>query len=238
MSTQIEFLGSIADEEGVGIVERNFQIQLDEIKSLLLTMGGNVERALELVTSGLMERDLKKIEGVFAIEEQINKCHLDIDELCAHFLAKQGPVAGDLRFVISVIKMSSDLERMGDQCINIAHSSKDHISRTSQFSADEIRAMAKVARQMVKEALDAFVRRDTDLAQRVLVTDDDLDMRKQTIFESMIEEIKQNPNGVEAALDLILIARNLERMGDHATNIAEDVIYVSTGRDVRHGKYA
>lgn len=219
-------------------MERNFQTQLDDIKSLLVTMGGSVEKALEMVTSGLMERDLKKLEAVFEIEEKINRCHLELDEACTNYLAKQGPVAGDLRFVVSALKINSDLERMGDQCVNMSHSGKDYINRTKHFSADEIRTMAKVARQMVKDSLDCFVTRNLELAQKVLVTDDELDSRKQSIFENMIEEMKQNPQGVEAALDLILIARNLERMGDHATNIAEDVIYFSTGKDIRHGKFA
>lgn len=219
-------------------MERKFEIQLDEIKSLLITMGGLVEQALELVTSGLMERDLKKIQGVFAIEEKINKTHLQLDELCASFLAMQGPVATDLRLILSALKINSDLERMGDQCVNIAYSSKDFVQRGAQIPTDEIRAMTTLARQMVKDALDCFVSRNVPLAENVLSRDDELDVRKQTVFETMVEEMKRDPKNIEAALDLILIARNLERMGDHATNIAEDVIYFSTGRDVRHGKYA
>lgn len=219
-------------------MERSFQIQLDQIKSALLTMGGCVEQALDLVTSGLIEQDPSRFVQVASIEQRINDCHSALDEMCTSFLAKQGPVAGDLRFVISVLKINSDLERMGDQCVNISHSGKDYLSRSKRYATDQVRVMSKIAKQMVKNALDSFVSRDVVLAQEVLLTDDELDVRKQNIFEMMIEEIKREPAHAESALDLILIARNLERMGDHATNIAEDVIYFSTGKDVRHGKYA
>ncbi|PWU17365.1 MAG: phosphate transport system regulatory protein PhoU [Bdellovibrio sp.] len=219
-------------------MERSFQIQLDDIRRLLLSMGGLVERALELVTTGLIEQDLQKFAAVFSIEEQINRSHLQLDEACTNYLAVQGPVAGDLRMVVSAIKINVDLERMGDQCINMAHTGRDFVRRTTHLSVDEIRVMSRVAREMVKEALDSFVRRDMGLAQKILVTDDELDVRKQNIFESMVGQIKLNAADVEAGLDLILIARNLERIGDHATNIAEDVIYFSTGKDIRHGKYA
>lgn len=219
-------------------MERKFQNQLDEIKSLLLTMGGAVEKALETVVTGLIQRDLKKLEGVFAIEERINACQVELDQACAEFLAKQGPVATDLRLVISIIKINSDLERMGDQCVNIAHSGKDFIEKQGTFSLQEIQVMSSIAQKMTKQALDCFVSRNQEVAQSVLMTDDELDRRKHVVFQQMIQEMKQDSNAIEPALDLILIARNLERMGDHATNIAEDVIYVSTGKDVRHGKYS
>lgn len=219
-------------------MERQFQNQLDEIKSLLLSMGSSVEKALETVVTGLIQRDLQKLEAVFKIEERINDCQIQLDQVCTEFLAKQGPVATDLRLVISIIKINSDLERMGDQCVNIAHSAKDFINQRGGFSLAEIQTMSVIAQKMVKDALDCFVSRNAELAQKVLMTDDDLDQRKQKVFEEMVKAMKQDPSHVEPAMDLILIARNLERMGDHATNIAEDVIFVSTGKDIRHGKYS
>ncbi len=220
------------------LVERQFQNQLDEIKSVLLSMGNSVEKALETVVTGLIQRDLQKLEDVFKIEERINHFQIELDQDCTEFLAKQGPVATDLRLVISIIKINSDLERMGDQCVNIAHSSKDYIKQRGSFSMAEIQTMATIAQQMVKDALDCFVSRNAELAQKVLMTDDDLDQRKQQVFTQMVQAMKNDPTCVESAMDLILIARNLERMGDHATNIAEDVIYVSTGKDIRHGKFS
>lgn len=218
-------------------MERQFQNQLDEIKSSLLSMGNSVERALETVITGLIQRDIKKLEAVFVIEEGINQYQIKLDQLATEFLAKQGPVAGDLRLLISIIKINADLERMGDQCVNIAHSAKDFIERRGSFSLQEIQAMAKIAQGMIKDALDCFVTRDGVKAQAVLMTDDELDQKKQDVFKTMVQTMKQDPEVVEPAMDLILIARNLERMGDHATNIAEDVIFFSTGKDVRHGKF-
>ncbi|MBX3018976.1 MAG: phosphate signaling complex protein PhoU [Bdellovibrionaceae bacterium] len=219
-------------------VERQFQNQLDEIKSLLLSMGNSVEKALETVVTGLIQRDLEKLEGVFAIEERINHYQVELDQVCTEFLAKQGPVATDLRLVISIIKINSDLERMGDQCVNISHSAKDFIQQKGSFSLQDIQVMAAVAQKMVKDALDCFVTRNAEVAQKVLMTDDELDQRKQQVFNQMVAAMKKDSTVVEPAMDLILIARNLERMGDHATNIAEDVIFVSTGKDIRHGKYS
>lgn len=218
-------------------MERQFQNQLDEIKSLLLSMGNAVEKALETVVTGLIQRDLQKLEEVFKIEERINHNQIELDQVCTEFLAKQGPVATDLRLVISIIKSNSDLERMGDQCVNIAHSAKDFIQRRGSFSLQDIQIMSNIAQRMVKDALDCFVARNAELAQKVLMTDDDLDQRKHRVFTDMIAAMKNDPAVVEPAMDLILIARNLERMGDHATNIAEDVIFVSTGKDIRHGKF-
>lgn len=201
-------------------------------------MGNSVEKALETVVTGLIQRDLEKLEGVFAIEERINHYQVELDQVCTEFLAKQGPVATDLRLVISIIKINSDLERMGDQCVNISHSAKDFIQQKGSFSLQDIQVMAAVAQKMVKDALDCFVTRNAEVAQKVLMTDDELDQRKQQVFNQMVAAMKKDSTVVEPAMDLILIARNLERMGDHATNIAEDVIFVSTGKDIRHGKYS
>lgn len=218
-------------------MERQFQNQLDEIKSVLLSMGNSVEKALETVVTGLIQRDLQKLESVFVIEERINHYQVELDQVCTEFLAKQGPVATDLRLVISIIKINSDLERMGDQCVNIAHSAKDFIEQKGAFSLQDIQTMSTIAQKMVKDALDCFVTRNAELAQKVLMTDDELDQRKQLVFTQMVAAMKKDSTAIEPAMDLILIARNLERMGDHATNIAEDVIFVSTGKDIRHGKY-
>lgn len=219
-------------------MERQFQNKLDEIKSLLLSMGSSVEAALDTVTSGLIQRDPKKLEMVFAIEDKINQSQILLDQACTEFLAKQGPVATDLRLVISIIKINSDLERMGDQCVNIAHSAKDFIRQGGHFSLQEIQEMSVIAQKMVREALDCFVSRNAEVAEKVLMTDDELDQRKQKVFQDMVQLMKKDSSVVEAGMDLILIARNLERMGDHATNIAEDVIFVSTGKDIRHGKFS
>lgn len=216
-------------------MERQVDTQMDEIKKLILAMGGNVEKALEIAIQALIQRDPSQFSQVHQIEDQINSDHIRVDEACIQFMAKQGPKARDLRLIFSMVKINADLERMGDQCVNIAYTGKDFLSRGSFYSMQIIEEMSVIVRKMVKESLDSFVREDEESAKKILLMDDEVDTRKQKVFKDLSAEIKKSPEPVEAALDLILIARNLERLGDHATNIAEDVIFVSTGKDVRHG---
>ena len=220
-------------------MERQFDTQIEEIKNLILQMGGQVEKCLDEVIQGLVHRDINKFALVHKIEEKINENHVKVDNSCLNFLAKQGPVARDLRLIISVIKINSDLERMGDQCVNIAYTGKDYMLRAPVGGLQEIEKMSKVVRQMVKASLDSFVREDVELAHKILLMDDEVDDLKKKVLHDRLQIMKTQPEASEAALDIILIARNLERLGDHATNIAEDVIFVSTGKDIRHGgKYS
>lgn len=216
-------------------MDRSAEVQLNDLKKIVLTMGAHVEQALEIAVQGLVKGQPDKFKQVHEIERKINEAHILLDNSCFLFLAKQGPVAKDLRFVISFIKINTDLERMGDQTVNIAHTGKDFLARPSLPLPLEIEEMTKITRQMVRESLDSFVREDIDLAKRILLMDDEVDSRKNEVFRKMIQFIHEKPQQAEGALDLILVARNLERLGDHATNIAEDVIFVSTGEDVRHG---
>jgi phosphate transport system protein len=220
-------------------MERKIDQQLEDLRHLILLMGGHVEKALGEAMMALIQRDSARFLQVHEIEKMINQAHVRVDEACAQLLAKQGPVARDLRFIISVIKINADLERMGDQSVNIAYTGKDYLERMTTLSLHKIERMAEVTRGMVKQSLDAFVRLNVDEAKQVLISDDEVDDLKRQVFHDCKDFIKLNPQHVESALDLILIARNLERLGDHATNIAEDVIYVSTGKDIRHGgKYS
>jgi phosphate transport system protein len=216
-------------------MERTIDVQIDELKRLILVMGGHVERALALVSSGLLSRDISKFEKVRDLENQINSEHICVDNVCLNLLAKQGPVAKDLRLILSVLKINTDLERMGDQCMNIAFTGKDYLTRAPISQAETIDLMAVLAIKMVKSSLDSFVRGDVELAKEVLMMDDQVDDLKNRIFLTLTEHMKKRSQDVEASLDLILIARNLERLGDHATNVAEDVIFAFTGKDVRHG---
>lgn len=220
-------------------MERQFDSQIDELKKLILTMGGYVEKALDEATQALMTRDVERFKIVHQIEQRINEDHVRVDNHCMAFLAKQGPVARDLRLIVSLIKINTDLERMGDQSVNIAYTGKDYLGRTPIKELSDIQQMSGYVRKMVKDSLDCFVKEDAVEAQKILLMDDDVDRLKQKVFEDLTAYIKLHPENVDAALDIILIARNLERLGDHATNIAEDVIFVSTGKDVRHGgKYS
>ncbi len=217
-------------------MERAIDTQLEDLKKMILLMGGHVEKSLSQVTTALLTRDLGMFDEVHAIEKRINEDHVRVDSVCMNILAKQGPVAKDLRLILSVIKINNDLERMGDQAVNISYSGKDYLGRKPiQAQLGDIQKMSEIAGRMVKGSLDCFVRGDVDEAKQILLMDDEIDALKSKVFKDATAHMKTHSEDVEAGLDLILIARNLERLGDHATNIAEDVIFAFTGKDVRHG---
>lgn len=215
-------------------MERTIDSQLEELKNLTVEMGGQVEKALQTVLLGINRRDLQQFSAVHKIEELVNDLQIKIDNACLEVLAKQGPVAKDLRFILSIIKINTDLERMGDQCVNIAFIGKDVLSRSPNISFQDIEVMAVTVKNMVKAALDSFVQMNTEMAKDILVMDDEVDRLKNKIVVEAIAKMKVQPDQVENLLDLILVARNLERLGDHSTNIAEDVIFALTGKDIRH----
>lgn len=216
-------------------MERAFDTQLEELKRQILLMGGHVEKALAEVTAALHNREVSRFAQIKDIERRINEEHISIDENCLNLLAKNSPVAKDLRLILSIIKINTDLERMGDQTMNIAYSGRDYLGRKALPQAAEISRMGDVVRRMVKESLDCFVRGDSEGSRKILMMDDEVDELKNRVFHDLAAHMKTAPTDVDASLDLILIARNLERLGDHATNIAEDVIFAQTGKDVRHG---
>ena len=149
-------------------------------------MGGSVEKALGEAISALMNRDPAKFNTVHTIEKKINEDHLKVDQACIHLLARQGPVAGDLRLILSIVKINTDLERMGDQSVNIAYTGKDYLTRTPVPQLEQIQKMAELVRQMVKESLDSFVRGDLALAKKILMTDDEVDDLKNQIFNNTL----------------------------------------------------
>lgn len=216
-------------------MDRSFDSEIDLIKKHVLEMGGHVEEALRIAALALTKRNASSFEEVHKIEEKINQEHIRLDDECLRFLAKQGPVAKDLRFIFSLIKINADLERMGDQTVNIAYTGRDYLQRAQIDAPIEIEEMSQIASKMVRESLDCFVREDVEQAKKILILDDEVDKRKNQVFSKLTQYMREKPEHIESALDLILIARNLERLGDHATNIAEDVIFVSTGKDIRHG---
>lgn len=209
-------------------------ISLRELKSQLLGMAGNVERAIELATEALLEWDPAKIAPVFEFEKRINQSHLSVDDGCIKLLALHQPLAADLRLIIATLKISTDLERMGDQAVNIAHNAERYLKAPPLKPLVDIPKMSHETRLMVRDSLDSFVTRSETKAREVLIRDDQVDAMKNKIFRDVVEHLKSSPNDIEQGLNLILIARNLERIGDHATNIAEDVIFAITGEDIRH----
>jgi phosphate transport system protein len=219
-------------------LERHFESELKALKERILTMGGAVERAIEEATQALIEREPVRFRSVHDLEKNINQSHVEVDEACVRLLARQSPLAADLRLVVAILKINTDLERMGDQAVNIAYNGEKYLSEPPLKPLIDLPRMAQIVREMVRQSLDAFVTKDLKLAREVLNRDDVVDQYKDQIFRELLTYMISDPRTIERALNLILIARNLERLGDHATNIAEDVIYAISGQDIRHGGLA
>ncbi len=211
-----------------------FHQGLDHLKELVLTMGGMVESSLEQAVRAYRERDAALARQVLEREASINIAEREIDQLALDLLAMQQPMAVDLRFILAVIKSNSDLERMGDQAVNIAQRALEISSLPPLELAFDVARMAALALQMLREALDAFVAEDPEAAQRVLFADDEVDKINGEAFQAVQRALRRNPEQTTQALDALVVARNLERVADHATNIAEDVIFWTRGADVRH----
>jgi phosphate transport system protein len=220
--------------EPVERVVRHFQEELDQLKTRLLEMGGLAEEHVRLAVKGLVDRDHGLIERVLAGDEPLNALHIEIDSRAFTLLALYQPMAADLRTIVAALKINTDLERVGDLAVNIAEAARRYASHPPVKKLIDIPRMASIAQAMLRDALDAFVRRDLELAQHVLDEDDHLDTLKTQIFRELLTYMLQDPSTIEPALDLILVSRHLERIGDHATNIAEDVIFIVSARDVRH----
>ncbi len=212
----------------------HFQEELDQLKSRLLEMGGLAEDRVRSAIDAIVERDRTLVDRVLDGDGPINQLHIEIDGRCVKLLALHQPMAVDLRMILSAVKINTDLERVGDLAINIAEAGARYLSHPSVKELIDIPRMADIAQRMLRDALDAFVSRDTALAQRVLDADDELDALKTQVFRELLNYMLQVPQTIEPALDLILISRHLERIGDHATNIAEDVIFMVSAKDVRH----
>lgn len=215
-------------------VFRHFQDELDSLKQRLLSMGGLAEERVRESVRGLMDRDGAALEAVLAGDQPINDLHIELDDRCFKLLALHQPMAADLRVIVAAVKINTDLERVGDLAINIAEAGKRYLRHAPVKPLIDIPRMGELAQSMLRDALDAFVRRDIALAEAVLAADDTLDALKTQIFRELLTYMLQNPSTIEPALDLILISRHLERIGDHATNVAEDVIFILSAKDVRH----
>ncbi len=213
---------------------RHFQEDLEALQGRLLEMGGIAEERVRAVVHGLVSRDMGVIDQVLHGDEPINALHIEVDERCFKLLALHQPMAADLRAIVAAVKINSDLERVGDLAVNIAEAAQRNVVHAPVKKLIDIPRMGDIAQAMLRDALDSFVRRDTALAHQVLNEDDRLDGLKTQIFRELLTYMLQDPSIVEPALDLILISRHLERIGDHATNIAEDVIFMVSARDVRH----
>ncbi|HEX7898807.1 MAG TPA: phosphate signaling complex protein PhoU [Planctomycetota bacterium] len=216
------------------MIHRHFEEQLAELKNRLVQMGTLAEAMIEKAIKALLERTGARHADVFASEKQVNDLHIEIDERVINILALQHPVAADLRWAVMSSKIAGELERIGDQAVNICQYNEELVKHPSLKPMIDLPMMADIARRMLRESLDAFVRQDAALAQKVLDTDDEVDAFKDQIFRELLTYMMADPGTIQRALELILVSRSLERVGDHATNIAEEVIYAVQGRDVRH----
>jgi phosphate transport system protein len=213
---------------------RPFVQELEEVQNKLLEMGGLVETSIHNSILSLVDRDEAIMTSIYEDERRINQLDIEIDEMATRLLARNQPVARDLRFLTATIKINSDLERMGDLAINLAQRSLS-LQRSAEVKPlIDIPRMSKTVESMVRKSLDAFVRRDEELARNVLFSDDEVDDLKNSVYQEMLDLIEQDRASAKPAFDLIFIAHNLERIADHATNIAEDVLFLIKGVDVRH----
>src|SRR5205085_3636908 len=215
-------------------VVRHFQEELEALQGRLLEMGGLAEERVRAAVQSLGDRDIAAIDRVLRGDEPINELHVEIDNRCFKLLALHQPMATDLRAIVAAVKINTDLERVGDLAVNIAEAARRYATHPPVKKLIDIPQMGDIAQTMLHDALDSYVRRDTILAHQVLNEDDRLDGLKTQIFRELLGYMLDDPTTVEPALDLILISRHLERIGDHATNIAEDVIFMVSALDVRH----
>ena len=213
---------------------RHFQEELEQLKARLLEMGGLAEDHVRQALRALVDRDHKLVDKVLASDAAINQFHIEVDDRCFKLLALHQPMAVDLRSIVSAVKINTDLERVGDLAVNIAEAVARYLQHPPVKELIDIPRMATIAQDMLRDALDAYVRRDVALAQSVLNSDDELDLLKTLVFRELLGHMLRDQKTIEPSLDLILISRHLERIGDHATNIAEDVIFMVSAKDVRH----
>jgi phosphate transport system protein len=212
----------------------HFHEELDALKGRLLEMGGLAEERVRAAVQGLVLRDGAMFDKILIGDEPINQLHVEIDDRCFRLLALHQPMATDLRTIVAAVKINTDLERVGDLAVNIAEAGKRYITHAPVKQLIDIPKMGDLAQVMLRDALDAFVKRDTALAQKVLNEDDRLDALKTQVFRDLLGYMLKDQGTVEPAIDLILVSRHLERIGDHATNVAEDVIFMVSALDVRH----
>ena len=215
-------------------MERALDQHLTKIRQNLLKMGGLVEQMIDHAMHALVDRDNALAHVVLEQDEEVDRLEIDIDEQCHTVMARNQPTAVDLRFLVAVMKINNDLERMGDSAVNIVQGVLKLNEEPPLKPYIDLPRMSELVQAMVRDSLDAFVRKDSQAGRKVCAADDEIDGIYRQIFRELLTYMIEDPKTVTRALHLLLIARNMERIADHATNIAEDVIYYVEGRDVRH----
>ncbi|OGR97170.1 MAG: phosphate transport system regulatory protein PhoU [Elusimicrobia bacterium RIFCSPLOWO2_01_FULL_64_13] len=216
-------------------MKRQIQEEINQLKAKILHMGGVAEDMIRFSMKCFTERETGAGDRVFRSEEEVNRLQIEVDELACRILALYQPEASDLRAILAAMKINSELERVADQAVNITQTCTYHLFKEVPVKTMmEIPRMAAIAQEMIKNSLDAFSRSDVELAQDVLKKDEEEDTLKSKVLSEVIGMIRRQPSQTNQLVDLILISRNLEKIGDHATNIAEDVIFMVLGKDIRH----
>ncbi len=214
-----------------------FQKELDKMKKLILSLGAMVEERLRLAIRALENGDTRIAETIIKSDYEIDEKEVEVEEECLKIMALYQPVAVDLRFLVAVIKINNDLERIADEAVNIAERiASITVKEEGDFPFDYSH-MAEITEDMLKKSLDALVNLDVDLAFKVVTLDDNVDELKTTAYDLIKAKMQKTPDQAGSLINLYLISRHLERIADHATNIAEEVIYLVEGEIVRHGNY-
>jgi phosphate transport system protein len=213
---------------------QHFEAERQALRNQLLTMGALVEDRVHRAIQALVERREEEARRIIETDQEINDLQIDIDDRCLKLLALQTPLAIDLRLITSAMKINADLERVGDQAVNIAENVLQLLPHPPLKPLIDIPRMAEIAERMVRDSLDSFVKGDAGLARDVLRRDDEVDGLKDQLFRELLTFMMADPGTIQRALALLLISRHLERIADHATNIAEDVIFIAEAKDVRH----
>ena len=213
---------------------RHFHDELSHVKVRLLTMSGEAEAALGLAVDALLERDDEKARRVIAGDRVIDSMEVEIEEQCINLLALQQPMARDLRMLTSALKIANDLERVGDHAVNIAQSAERLTQARPIAPEPEIVEMARLARDMLSDALEAFIRGDAAAGREVCLRDDKVDALHRSVFRILLTHMMEDPHMIGAGMELFLVSRNLERVADLATNIGEDVVFLVEGKSIKH----
>ncbi len=215
-------------------MERHFDEELKNLKELLLKMSILVEKAINYSIKALVERKMELAEKVIKSDNEINMMEIEIDDFCHMLLAIRQPAAIDLRFITAAMKINNDLERIGDQAVNVAERAREIIKEPLLKPLIDIPQMATLAKKMIKDSIDALVNKDEALARDICKRDDKVDDLNDQIFRELLTYMMQDPKTITRAVELILVGRHLERIADHATNIAEEVIYYLSGKTIMH----
>jgi phosphate transport system protein len=215
---------------------RHFHEELDRLKEHLLDMSGKAESMLALSMDALLTRDAGLAEAVLKADKEIDSLEIEVEDLAVSMLALQQPMARDLRFIVGAIKVTSDLERVGDHAVNIAQTAQRLVALQSTITPDpEIEDMARRARSMLGDAIDAFLRADGALGRNVCARDDQVDALHESVFRILLTHMMADPRTINPSLEYLLVSRNLERVADLATNIGEDAVFLAEGKNIKPG---